>query len=184
MQRRTRRTRLLWHILSMSSTSVPKTLATRLLAGKKIAHETRTFDPERFVSAEEVAIGIDLPAGQVFKTLVVSPEQGKPILAVLPADAELDLKALAKAAGLKKARMATLAEAEGCTGLQKGGISALALLNRGFRVFLDASAATFPRIAMSAGERGMQVLLAPGDFVKLTQARVAAIGKGPETPAE
>ncbi len=177
--RRLPRVRLLWHILSMSSTSVPKTLAMRLLEGKKIAYEARAFDPDLFVSAEEVALGIDLPASQVFKTLVAAPEQGKPILAVLPADAALDLKALARAAGVKKARMASLAEAESWTGLQKGGISALALLNRGFRVFLDASAGQFPRIAMSAGERGVQVLLAPPDFIKLTSARVAAIAAPP-----
>ncbi|HEY52247.1 MAG TPA: hypothetical protein G4N94_02185, partial [Caldilineae bacterium] len=99
------------------------------------------------------------------------------ILAVLPADAALDLKALARAAGVKKVRMASQADAERWTGLQKGGISALALINRGFRVYLDGRAQDFDRIAMSAGERGVQVVLAPVDFVKITRAKVATIAK-------
>ncbi len=152
-----------------------KNLVTRLLAGKKIAYETKSYDPDIFVSAPEVAEGIGMPASQVFKTLVTLPDRGKPMLAVLPADAELDLKALARAAGVKKARMAPLAAAEKMTGLKKGGISSLALIHRGFRVFLDESARRFDLIAMSAGERGMQVILAPDDFIRLTNARLAPL---------
>jgi Cys-tRNA(Pro)/Cys-tRNA(Cys) deacylase len=90
---------------------------------------------------------------------------------------ELDLKAAAKAAGVKKVRMASQSDAERWTGLEKGGISALALVNKGFQVMLDASARDFEQIAMSAGERGVQVVLAPGDFVSLTRAKVAAVAK-------
>ncbi len=154
-----------------------KNLVTRLLDGKKIHYEIRTYDPEVFVSAPEVAEGIGMSPSQVFKTLVTLPDKGKPMLAVLPADAELDLKALARAAGVKKAHMAPLARAEKMTGLKKGGISSLALLNRGFHVFLDESAQSFDVIAMSAGVRGMQVILAPADFIKLTNARVAPIAR-------
>ncbi|NOZ48683.1 MAG: aminoacyl-tRNA deacylase [Chloroflexi bacterium] len=150
-----------------------KTLATRLLDGKKISYTTHTYDPNVFVSAPEVATGIGMPPGQVFKTLVTLPDKGKPILAVLPADQELDLKALAKAVGAKKVRMAPLAEAEHMTGLKKGGISALALINKGFRVWLHEGALQFAGIAMSAGVRGLQVVLAPQDFVRLTRARTA-----------
>ncbi|NOX63517.1 MAG: aminoacyl-tRNA deacylase [Chloroflexi bacterium] len=157
--------------------SKSKTLAVRLLEGRKIAHETHTYDPERYVSATEVAEAIHMPPSQVFKTLVALPDRGKPILAVLPADRELDLKALAQAAGVKKARMAPLAEAERLTGLKKGGISALALVNRGFRVILDKQAQAFDVIAMSAGVRGVQVTLTPADFVRLTRAKIAAIGR-------
>jgi Cys-tRNA(Pro)/Cys-tRNA(Cys) deacylase len=152
-----------------------KNIVTRLLDGQKIVYETRTYDPDVFVSAPEVAAGIDMPARQVFKTLVALPDKGKPMLAVLPADAELDLKALARAAGAKKAHMASLARAEKMTGLRKGGISSLALIHRGFRVFLDESAREFDFIAMSAGVRGMQVILAPDDFIALTNAHVAPI---------
>ncbi|MCB0245619.1 MAG: aminoacyl-tRNA deacylase, partial [Anaerolineae bacterium] len=108
-----------------------KTLAMRLLEGKKVAYTALRYDPDVYVSAVEVAEAVELPPEQVFKTLVTQPEVGKPILAVIPAAAELDLKALAKAVGLKKIRMATQADAERLTGLQKGGISALALVNKG-----------------------------------------------------
>jgi Cys-tRNA(Pro)/Cys-tRNA(Cys) deacylase len=154
-----------------------KNLVLRLLESKRVPHEAREYDPEVFVTAPEVAEGIGMPAHQVFKTLVTLPDRGKPALAVLPADAELDLKALARAVGAKKARMAPLAEAERMTGLKKGGISALALLNKGFQVVLDESAREFDRIAMSAGVRGMQVILAPDDFIQLTRARVAPIAR-------
>jgi len=157
--------------------SKDKTLAVRLLEGKKIAYTAHRYDPDVYVSAVEVAQAVGMPPRQVFKTLVTEPDRGKPILAVLPADAELDLKALAKEVGVKKVRMASQADAERRTGLQKGGISALALVNKGFRVYLDASARDFEQIAMSAGERGVQVVLAAGDFIQLTRAKVAAITK-------
>ena len=158
-----------------------KNLVQRLLESKKIAYTAHTYDPDVFVTAPEVAEGIGMPAHQVFKTLVTLPDRGKPTLAVLPADASLDLKALARAVGAKKARMAPLAEAERMTGLKKGGISALALINKGFQVVLDESALGFDQIAMSAGVRGMQVILAPADFIALTRARTAAIAREPTT---
>ncbi len=161
----------------MAKKKQQKNLVIRLLESKKIPFETRTYDPDVFVSAPEVAEGVGMPARQVFKTLVTLPDAGKPMLAVLPADAELDLKALARAAGVKKAHMAPLARAEKMTGLKKGGISSLALINRGFRVFLDESAREFDVIAMSAGVRGMQVILAPDDFVRLTNARIASLAR-------
>ncbi|RME84373.1 MAG: Cys-tRNA(Pro) deacylase [Caldilineae bacterium] len=161
--------------MAKKKSSSHKTLAMRLLEGKKVRYEARTYDPDRYVSATEVAEAIGMPAQQVFKTLVVQTDKGRPLLAVIPADRELDLKALAGAAGVKKVRMATQADAERWTGLQKGGISALALLNKGFRVFLDDSAEQFDIIAMSAGERGVQVLLAPDDFLRLTRARLAPL---------
>ena len=161
----------------MSKKKRQKNLVTRLLDSKKIHYEIRTYDPDVFVSAPEVAKGIDMPASQVFKTLVILPDKGKNILAVLPANTELDLKALARAAGVKKAHMAPLAQAEKMTGLKKGGISSLALINRGFIVFLDTIAKDFDIIAMSAGIRGMQVILSPEDFIKLTNASVAAIAR-------
>jgi Cys-tRNA(Pro)/Cys-tRNA(Cys) deacylase len=152
-------------------------LVTRLLRSKEIKFETRTYDPSVFISAPEVAAGVMLPAAQVFKTLVTLPDKGKPILAVLPANAELDLKALARVAGVKKIHMAPLAQAEKITGLKKGGISSLALFHRRFRIFLDERALDFETIAMSAGVRGMQVMLAPADFIELTKARVAPIAR-------
>ncbi len=164
----------------MSPSLTDKTLAMRLLEGKKVVYVALRYDPDLHASAVEVADALGMPSAQVFKTLVAQPDAGKPILAVVPAGAELDLKALAQAVGVKKVRMATQADAERLTGLQKGGISALALVNKGFRVLLDSSAAQFPQIAMSAGERGAQVMLAPQDFVRVTGARLAPIA-GQET---
>lgn len=152
----------------------------RLLDGKKVAYVALRYDPDVHVSALEVAHATGMPLAQVFKTLVSQPDAGKPILAVVPANAELDLKALAQAVCAKKVRMVTQADAERLTGLQKGGISALALVNKGFRVVLHSSAPEFPQIAMSAGQRGVQVALAPQDFARVTGARLAPIA-GQET---
>ncbi len=161
----------------MAKKKSAKNLALRLLESKRIPYQTHSYDPDVFVSAPQVAAGVGLPAAQVFKTLVTLPDAGKPMLAVIPADSELDLKALARAAGVKKARMAPLARAEKMTGLKKGGISSLALVNRGFRVFLDVSAQDFEQITMSAGVRGMQVTLAPDAFISVTAAHLAPIAR-------
>jgi Cys-tRNA(Pro)/Cys-tRNA(Cys) deacylase len=124
-----------------------------------------------------VAESIGLPPAQVFKTLVALPEEPnrKPMLVVIPGPETLDLKALAKAAGLKKVKMATHAQAEERTGLQTGGISPLALLNKGFDIYLDARAQVFDAIAVSAGQRGANVLLPVKDLIQLTRARVVKL---------
>jgi Cys-tRNA(Pro)/Cys-tRNA(Cys) deacylase len=116
---------------------VEKTNAMRVLEARGVAYEAHYYPAERH-SAEEVAVLIGRPPEQVFKTLVVMPLEAKarPLLAVVPGNRELDLKLLAKAAGQKKLRMATQREAESLTGLLVGGISALALLNKGFKVYL------------------------------------------------
>ncbi len=127
----------------------------RVWRARGVAYEAHYYPAERH-SAEEVAVLIGRPPEQVFKTLVVMPLEAKarPLLAVVPGNRELDLKLLAKAAGQKKLRMATQREAESLTGLLVGGISALALLNKGFKVYLDASAEGFERIIVSGGQRG------------------------------
>ena len=120
-----------------------------------------------------MADAIGFPQAQVFKTLVAldtAPGQ-KPNLVVIPGSETLDLKILAKAMGAKKVQMATRAEAEKLTGLLAGGISPLALINRGFAVYLDSRARNFPRIYISAGERGAQIGIGVDDLVKLTRAR-------------
>ncbi len=110
---------------------------------------------------------------QVFKTLVTLPDapQGRPVLVVLPGTQELDLKTLAAAIGEKKMRMASQQEAERLTGLRVGGISALALLAKNWRVFLDASALQYDQFYVSGGQRGLNLRLAPADFVAMTQAK-------------
>lgn len=157
--------------------ALKKTLAMKLLDGKKVPYEALSY-PDNLRDAEEVAQALGLAPDQVFKTLVVSRTgPGKTILAMIPANRQLDLKKLAKAAGEKKLKMAAHVDAEEVTGLQVGGISALALTNRGFEVFLDKTADSFTEIVVSAGERGQQIKLAVADLIKITRARYADISK-------
>lgn len=151
--------------------SVEKNNVLRLLEGQRIAYELITFPPE-VLSAVGVAEAAGLPPGQVYKTLVVVRERGKPLLIMVAGNREIDLKLVARALGEKKVRMATHREAEQLTGLQVGGISALALLNRPFDVFIDRPALELSHIAVSAGKRGLNVRLAVADLVRLTRAKV------------
>lgn len=148
---------------------------TRLLDSRDVAYEVFEFPPEKH-SAEETAALLGVPEHYVYKTLVVLREiKGKkPLLVLTPAGRELNLKALAASLGEKKLRMAAQREAESLTGLQVGGISALALLNRGFEVCLDKAALDLPYIHISAGQRGANLRLQVADLVKLTHARLVA----------
>jgi Cys-tRNA(Pro)/Cys-tRNA(Cys) deacylase len=151
-----------------------KTLAMRFLEGQKIDYEALSY-PSEIKDAEEVAAQVGEPAGAVFKTLVVDRPPEKPLLALVPANRQLDLKKLARAVGAKKLSMASQSVAEDLTGLQVGGISPLALVNRGFKVYVDGSARQLDAICVSAGERGQQIKLAPRDLVRVTRARYADI---------
>ena len=162
----------------MSESTNLKNNVTRLLESKKVAFQVRLYDYDAGVhSAVDVAQAVGLPAAQVFKTLVALADQPgkKPMLVVIPGPATLDLKALAKAVGVKKAKMASHEQAEALTDLQTGGISPLALINKGFDIYLEQSATQFETIAVSAGQRGAQVQLAPKDLIKLTRARLISL---------
>jgi Cys-tRNA(Pro)/Cys-tRNA(Cys) deacylase len=148
-----------------------KTNALRLLDARGIPYRLFTFSPG-IHSATEVAQVLGLPAHQVYKTLVVLRAQGRPLLVMIAGDRELDLKRVAAAVGDKKVRMATQREAEALTGLQVGGISALALLGRPFDIFLDRAALALEQIVVSAGKRGMNVQLAVDDLLRITRARI------------
>jgi Cys-tRNA(Pro)/Cys-tRNA(Cys) deacylase len=157
----------------------PTTNALRLLDSRGIAYETLLYSPE-IHSAQGVAEALGLPVERVFKTLVSLPAAGerpRPLLAIVPGDSELDLKVLAKAAGGKKLRMATQREAEAATGLLVGGISALALLQKHWAVYLDASAHDADWLVVSAGQRGINLRLAVGDLVAATGAVVAPVAR-------
>jgi Cys-tRNA(Pro)/Cys-tRNA(Cys) deacylase len=147
----------------------------RLLDSRNISYVAKTYDAtDEFHSATEAATLIGAPAESVYKTLVVlrdSPKSGKPILVMVPSPREVDLKLLAKSLGAKKLRMATQREAESLTGLQVGGISALALLNRGFEICIDEPALALEQIHISAGQRGVDVQLAVKDLIALTRAK-------------
>jgi len=150
---------------------------TRLLDARKIASELFEFPPEKH-SAEVTAELLGVPPERVYKTLVVLREakDKKPLLVMCPAGRELDLKALAASLGEKKLKMAAQREAETLTGLQVGGISALALLNRGFEICLSSAAVDLPYIHISAGQRGANLRLGVADLRALTNARLVETG--------
>ena len=159
---------------AVSNGWMEKTNAMRLLDARRIPYRMKVYDPAReFHSAEEAAQLIGAPVESVYKTLVVLHEaKSKPMLVMIPAHRQVDLKLLAKEIGEKRLRMATQREAEQLTGLQVGGISALTLLNRGFEVCLDASAQALEAIHVSAGVRGIDLELDMKDLVAVTKAKV------------
>lgn len=149
---------------------------TRLLDQRKVWYEPVEYDPTSFHSATEVAAMVGAPPGQVFKTIVVLREEKgrRPLLVIVPGDSEVDLKRLASELGEKKLRAAPQREAESLTKLQVGGISALALINRGFDIVLDRSAERYAAdgIFVSGGQRGLNVKIKPADLIALTGGRL------------
>lgn len=154
-----------------------KTNAVRLLDRLGIPHELLAyeFDPDD-LAAETVARKVGLPPEQVFKTLVVRGDRHGVALAVVPGNAQLDLKALAKTTGDKKAETVSLKDVEPLTGYIRGGVTALAC-KKAYPVYLDETARLFDRIAVSAGIRGLQIVLAPEDYIRAAAARVAPIAR-------
>ncbi|NUM47552.1 MAG: aminoacyl-tRNA deacylase [Anaerolineales bacterium] len=149
---------------------------TRLLDSKKITYEVFELSAEEKTGALETAAQLNIPPEMVFKTIVITRTvKGKPILAVVPAPSEVDLKLVAKAVNEKKVTLPTQKEAEQLTGLQAGGISPLALINKGFQVLLDQSAANFPEIHISGGQRGLNIRLPVKDLLHLTNGKLAEI---------
>ena len=157
-----------------------KPLAVRLLEQRKIPHELFQFD-ETIRSAAMVAEVTGMPPQAVYKTLVVEqdPPKGKPYLLMMPSDSEIDLKAFARSLDVKKVRMASHKDAERHTGLQVGGISALALVTRGFPVYIDERALQLAELLVSAGQRGMDIRLNVSDLMALTGARAIVAASGP-----
>jgi Cys-tRNA(Pro)/Cys-tRNA(Cys) deacylase len=152
-----------------------KNNVTRMLDARGI-HYTAYELPVEKIGGLETADLLGVDARLIFKTIVVTREgKGKPILAVVPGDREVDLKALAQAVGEKKVYLPTQRDAEKLTGLQAGGISPLALINRGFQVILEASAVENSEIHISGGQRGLNLRLPTADFLNLTGAKLAAI---------
>ena len=148
---------------------------TRLLDNRGVSYSAHQF-PKGKLGAEKVAQLLGVPPHQVYKTIVIRRRSaGKPILAVVQGDKEVDLKALAKTVGEKKVSPATQAEAERITRLQAGGISPLALLNRGFEILIDSSALDQEAIYISGGERGLNIRLDPQDLVRITGSKIAQI---------
>ena len=143
----------------------------RMLDQQKINYTVRDF-PNTIHSADGVADHFGLPRDIVYKTLVALPNTGKPMLVMVAGSRELNLKKLAKAVGEKKVQMASKKEAEKLTGLQTGGISALALLHKNFSIYIDRPALELEHILVSAGKRGVNVELPVQDLIRLTKATI------------
>jgi len=152
-----------------------KTLAIRVLETHDVPFRVVTYEVIGHLPAPEVAAALGMSAGQTFKTLVTLPERphAKPILALLPGDNVLDLKKLAAASGEKKVRMASHKEAEHLTGLEKGGISPLALMDRRWPVYVDETAILYDEIEISAGKVGVGVIVSVPPLLDLLQASLA-----------
>lgn len=155
----------------------PVNNVTRFLDSKKVSY--KAFEtPADKMGARETAEFLNVPLEQVFKTIVVTRDKPKkPILAVIPGASVVDLKPLAAFLGEKKVHLPTEREAEGLTGLQAGGISPLALLNKGFQVVIDSGAQNYSEIHVSGGQRGLNIKLPVADLIRLTKARIATISK-------
>ena len=150
---------------------------TRLLDSRKISY-TAFETPSDKLGALDVAGLLNVSPDEVFKTIVVTREKGKkPILAVIPGSRTVDFKLLAAFLGEKKVYLPTEREAEQLTGLQAGGISPLALINKGFQVVIDSLAQSHFEIHISGGQRGLNIRLPVTDFIKLTNARVSSISR-------
>lgn len=154
------------------------TNVTRLLDSKKIPY-TAYETPAEKLGALETAHFLNVDVASVFKTIVVTREKKKPLLVVVPGDTEVDLKSLAATVGEKKVHLPTEREAEQLTGLQAGGISPLALINKGFQVVIDSSAQALGEIHVSGGQRGLNIKLPADALAKLTNARFALIRRIP-----
>jgi Cys-tRNA(Pro)/Cys-tRNA(Cys) deacylase len=152
-----------------------KTNAVRALEKLGISYELRDYpvDPDD-LRAEKVAQGVGLPADQVFKTLVVRGDRHGVALAVVPGDAELDLKALARLSDDRKAELVALKEVQPLTGYIRGGVTALAC-KKDYPVYADQTIRSHDRIAVSAGVRGTQIVLAPDDYLRAVHATVGTI---------
>jgi Cys-tRNA(Pro)/Cys-tRNA(Cys) deacylase len=147
-----------------------KTNAARFLEGLGIAFEIREYevDPED-VSAIAVAKKVGMPPEQVFKTLLTTDGKGEYVFAVIPGDAELDFKKLARAAGMRKVEMTPLKDVQPLTGYIRGGVTVFGA-KKAYPIFVDETVILFDAISVSAGTRGAQLILAPSDYLKAAEA--------------
>lgn len=154
-----------------------KTNAARLLDQMGIHYELREYEvnPDD-LAAETVAAKIGLPPEQVFKTLVARGDRNGIALAVVPGNQELNLKSLAAAAGERKIQLVPVKELQALTGYIRGGVTALAA-KRDFPVYVDETIELFDKVSISAGVRGLQILIAPADYLRATKGQLAALGQ-------
>jgi Cys-tRNA(Pro)/Cys-tRNA(Cys) deacylase len=162
-----------------------KTNAARLLDQMGIHYDLREYEVDpNDLAAETVAAKIGLPPEQVFKTLVARGDRSQGsikdrngiCMAVIPGDQELNLKALAAAAGERKVQLVPVKELQSLTGYIRGGVTALAA-KRDFPVYVDETIELFDTISISAGVRGLQILISPADYLRATRGTIAALGE-------
>ena len=152
-----------------------KTNAARKLDELKIEYRIVEYPvDEEHLDAIHVAQEVGMPPAQVFKTLCVRGDKNGVMFAVIPGDGELDLKALAKVSGNKRAELVALKEVLPLTGYIRGGCSPLGA-KKNYPVYMDASCNNWPEIAISAGQRGMQLVVAPADLQRATNATVVPL---------
>lgn len=155
-----------------------KTNAVRLLETLGVQYELREYEVDpNDLAAETVAAKIAMPPEQVFKTLLAHGDRHGLCFAVIPANTELDLKALASATGDRKMELVPVKELLGLTGYIRGGVTVLGA-KKAFPVFADETIQLWDSISISAGVRGTQMILKPDDYVKVTQAVMADIERG------
>ena len=154
-----------------------RTNAARLLDAAKIAYDLVEYavDPND-LAAESVAEKIGLPPEQVFKTLVARGDRNGVCFAVIPGNHELDLKALARVTGDRAFELVPLKEVQPLTGYIRGGVTVLGA-RKAYPVYLDETVILYDRISVSAGQRGLQLLLAPDDYIRATEATTAGISR-------
>lgn len=157
-----------------------KTNAARILDSLNIGYELREYevDPDD-LSAESVAAKVGLPAEQVFKTLLARGDRHGLCFAVVPGNTEVDLRALARATGDRKIDLVPLREVQPLTGYVRGGVTILGA-KKGYPAFVDETIQLHDRISISAGMRGLQIILTPDDYLRATGASIAAIAKEKE----
>ena len=140
-----------------------------------IGYELREYEVDpNDLAAETVAAKIGLPAERVFKTLVARGDRNGICMAIIPGDQEVNLKALAAAAGERKIQLVPVKELQGLTGYIRGGVTALAA-KRDFPVYVDETIELFDVVSISAGVRGLQILIAPADYLRATKGQIAAL---------
>jgi len=149
---------------------------TRFLDARKVVYTAHELPAEK-LGAVEAAQHMGVLPEQVFKTIVIVREKKKPVLAVIPGPRVVDLKLLAVYLAEKKVSLPTEREAEQLTGLQAGGISPLALINKGFQVVIDSAAQGYDQIYISGGQRGLDIQLPVNDLMRLTNARLGNISR-------
>jgi Cys-tRNA(Pro)/Cys-tRNA(Cys) deacylase len=159
---------------------VTKTNAARQLDALGIEYEIREYVvDESDLSAESVARKVGMPPEQVFKTLVAKGDRHGVCFAVIPGDVQLDLKALARLSGDRKIDTVPLKDVQPLTGYIRGGVTALAA-KKAYPVYVDETIELFDRISISAGIRGAQLILAPADYLRVTQGTLGALTKPKE----